>query len=509
MKAQYAILRFAKYKGPEIGHIESHNERTKEKYASNPDVDTARSHLNFHLVTPQRKYRAEAEKQIAEAGCRTRSDSVRVVEALVTASPEFFKGKKKSEIKAYFQEALDFIREHQDPKTIISAVVHMDEKTPHMHLSFVPLTEDGRLCAKEIVGNKKKLTQWQDKFWKHMVKKYPDLERGESASETRRDHIPPRVFKEMTRLTKQKAKLEELLSDINLFNIKGKTAEIGILLDKYIPSVEQMHTTLKKYNAAFTVTTASDGKTYQVDYYNLDVIISVGYRVKSQRGVQFRIWATGILKEYMRKGFALDDERLKNLGGGGYFKELLERIRASEKVFYRQVLEIYATSIDYDPKAEISIQFFKKVQNKIHYAIHGQTAAEIIYTRADAEKEFMGLTTFAGSQPTLKEAVVAKNYLNEKELRAMGQLVSGYLDFAERQAEREQAMTMQDWSEHLDRILTMSGEQLLIGNGSVSHKQAIDKATGEYRKYKARTLSEVERDYLDSIKLLEQKTDKK
>ena len=259
-------------------------------------------------------------------------------------------------------------------------------------------------------------------------------------------------------------------------------------------------------------TTAADGKTYQVDYYNLDVIISVGYRVKSQRGVQFRIWATGILKEYMRKGFALDDDRLKNLGGGGYFKELLERIRdirASEKVFYRQVLEIYATSIDYDPKAEISIQFFKKVQNKIHYAIHGQTAAEVIYTRADAEKEFMGLTTFSGNQPTLKEAVVAKNYLNEKELRAMGQLVSGYLDFAERQAEREQAMTMQDWSEHLDRILTMSGEQLLIGNGRVSHKQAIDKATGEYRKYKARTLSEVERDYLDSIKLLEQKTDKK
>ena len=166
--------------------------------------------------------------------------------------------------------------------------------------------------------------------------------------------------------------------------------------------------------AANFATTAADGKTYQVNYYNLDVIISVGYRVKSQRGVQFRIWATGILKEYMRKGFALDDERLKSLGGGGYFKELLERIRdirASEKVFYRQVLEIYATSIDYDPSAEISIQFFRKVQNKIHYAIHGQTAAEVIYTRADAEKEFMGLTTFAGSQPTLKEAVVAKKYL--------------------------------------------------------------------------------------------------
>ena len=249
-----------------------------------------------------------------------------------------------------------------------------------------------------------------------------------------------------------------------------------------------------------------------VEFYNLDVIISVGYRVKSKRGTQFRIWATGILKEYMRKGFALDDDRLKNLGGGGYFKELLERIRdirASEKVFYRQVLEIYATSIDYDPKAEISIAFFKKVQNKIHYAIHGQTAAEVIYTRTDAEKEFMGLNTFSGNQPTLKEAVVAKNYLSEKELRAMGQLVSGYLDFAERQAEREQAMTMKDWAEHLDRILTMSGEELLQGSGSVSHEQAVDKATREYRKYKARTLSEVEQDYLDTIKILEDKTIKK
>ena len=200
----------------------------------------------------------------------------------------------------------------------------------------------------------------------------------------------------------------------------------------------------------------------------------------------------------MRKGFVLDDDRLKNLGGGGYFKELLERIRdirdirASEKVFYRQILESYATSIDYDPKAEISIVFFKKVQNKIHYAIHGQTAAEVIYNRADAEKEFMGLTTFKGNQPTLKEAVVAKNYLFEKELRAMGQLVSGYLDFAERQAEREQAMTMRDWAEHLDRILTMSGEQLLQGNGSISHIQAVE--------YKARTLSTVEEDYLNSIK---------
>jgi hypothetical protein len=252
--------------------------------------------------------------------------------------------------------------------------------------------------------------------------------------------------------------------------------------------------------------------TREIPHYNLDMIISIGYRVKSKIATQFRRWATERLKEYMVKGFTMDDERLKKLGGGNYWKELLERIRdirASEKVFYRQVLEIYATSIDYDPHAEISIEFFKKVQNKIHYAIHGQTAAEVIYSRADAEKEFMGLTTFAGSQPTLKEAVIAKNYLDEKELRAMGQLVSGYLDFAERQAEREQVMTMQDWAEHLDRILTMSGEQLLVGNGSVSHKQAVDKATNEYRKYKARTLSAVEQDYLDSIKLLEQKTEKK
>ena len=259
-KAQYAILRFAKYKGPEIGNIEAHNERTKEKYASNPDVDISRSKYNSHLIQPCQKYRAEAKRQIAAAGCRTRKDSIRVVEELVTASPEFFKGKKRAEIRAFFEDALAFIEKHQSKETIISAVVHMDEKTPHMHLSFVPLTADGRLCAKEIVGNKKKLTQWQDRFWEHMVKKYPDLERGESASETGRDHIPPRVFKEMTRLTKQKAKLEELLAGVNAFNAKGKAAEIGAFLDKYIPTVEQMHTTLKKYNTAFTATTAENKK---------------------------------------------------------------------------------------------------------------------------------------------------------------------------------------------------------------------------------------------------------
>ena len=258
-------------------------------------------------------------------------------------------------------------------------------------------------------------------------------------------------------------------------------------ISRHIKNIYSEGELVREGTVAFFATVQMEGDRQvarEICYYNLDVIISVGYRVKSKRGTQFRIWATNILKEYMRKGFALDDERLKNLGGGGYFKELLERIRdirASEKVFYRQVLEIYATSIDYDPKAEISILFFKKVQNKIHYAIHGQTAAEVIYTRADAEKEFMGLTTFVGNQPTLKEAVIAKNYLSEKELRAMGQLVSGYLDFAERQAEREQTMTMKDWAKHLDRILTMSGEQLLQGNGNISHKQAVDKATDEYK----------------------------
>ena len=258
MKAQYAILRFAKYKGPEIGRIESHNERTKEKYASNPDIDTSRSHLNFQLVFPERKYRAEAEKQIAEAGCRTRSDSVRVVEVLVTASPEFFKGKKKAEVRAYFNEALDFMQKYQSKDTIISAVVHMDEKTPHMHLCFVPLTEDKRLSAKEIVGNKKKLTWWQDEFWKHMVGKYPDLERGESASETGRTHIPPRLFKEAVHLNRMKDQIMAILNDSNPFNKKSKAEELETLLDKYVPGVEAMRTKLKKYDKTYKELTAEN-----------------------------------------------------------------------------------------------------------------------------------------------------------------------------------------------------------------------------------------------------------
>lgn len=253
-------------------------------------------------------------------------------------------------------------------------------------------------------------------------------------------------------------------------------------------------------------TTAADGKEYLVSHYNLDMIIALGYRIRSIIATRFRQWATERLKEYIVKGFTLDDERLKKLGGGSYWKELLERIRdirATEKVLYRQILEIYATSIDYDPRAQVSQEFFKKVQNKIHYAIHGHTAAELIVERADAEKDFMGLLTFKGNHPTLIEAKTAKNYLNEKELRAMGQLVSGYLDFAERQAEREQVMTMNDWAAYLDRILTMSGEQLLQGSGSVSLEQAMEHATTEYRKYKQRTISDVERDYLFAIKSIE------
>ena len=252
-------------------------------------------------------------------------------------------------------------------------------------------------------------------------------------------------------------------------------------------------------------TTAADGKSYLTTHYNLDMIIALGYRVRSIIATRFRQWATIRLKEYITKGFTLDDDRLKQLGGGGYWKELLERIRdirSTEKVLYRQVLEIYATSIDYDPRASVSQQFFQKVQNKIHYAIHGHTAAELIVARADAEKDFMGLLTFKGNQPTLLEARTAKNYLNEKELRAMGQLVSGYLDFAERQAEREQAMTMNDWADYLDRILTMTGEQLLQDGGSVSHDDAMEYATTEYRKYKQRTISDAEHDYLNAIKRL-------
>ena len=244
----------------------------------------------------------------------------------------------------------------------------------------------------------------------------------------------------------------------------------------------------------------------QLAYYNLDMILAIGYRVRSIRGVQFRNYASNVLKEYLIKGFAMDDERLKNLGGGNYFKELLERIRdirSSEKVFYRQVLDLFATSIDYDAKNEEAKKFFATVQNKMHFAIHHHTASELIYTRVDSDKDFMGLSTFKGELPTLEEAKVAKNYLSVEELKSLNTLVSGYLDFAERQAQREVKMTMKDWREHVDRILSATGEDLLIGNGRVSREMMVDKVNQEYRKYSSKTLSQVERDYLAEIKNIE------
>ena len=249
-KAQYGILRFAKYKGPEIGQIEAHNERTKESYDSNPDIDTNRSKLNFNLLPPPPKYRAEAERQIREAGCRTRKDSVRLVENLITASPEFFLGKSHQEIRGYFERALEFMKTKQNPDTFVSAVVHMDEKTPHMHLCFVPITEDGRLSAKDIVGNKKKLTQWQDEYWSYMVKKYPDLERGESASETGRTHLPPRIFKQATKMRRLEQKLRELLGSINPMNAKRIREEILKILEEYIPGVAELMTKTKALKKA-------------------------------------------------------------------------------------------------------------------------------------------------------------------------------------------------------------------------------------------------------------------
>lgn len=242
-----------------------------------------------------------------------------------------------------------------------------------------------------------------------------------------------------------------------------------------------------------------------VNFYSLDVILAVGYRANSRRAIEFRRWATSILKEYLIKGFAMDDERLKQLGGGGYWKELLDRIRdirSSEKVIYRQVLDIYATAVDYDPRSSQSIEFFKIVQNKLHYAAHGHTAAEVIYNRADAEKDFMGMTSFKGKWPTLRDAQIAKNYLSSDELKILNNIVSGYFDFAEVQALRHIPTYMNDYIQQLDNILSGAGNQLLVGAGSVSHKEAMDKAETEYRKWQVNTLSPVEEAYLESIKML-------
>lgn len=267
------------------------------------------------------------------------------------------------------------------------------------------------------------------------------------------------------------------------------------------------------------LTTAADGKPYNTHFYNLDVIISVGYRVKSLRGTQFRIWANRILKEYLIKGFAMNDDLLKSSGGGDYFKELLERIRdirSSERVFYRQILDIYATSIDYDKNAETSILFFKTVQNKMHFAVSGHTAPEIVYLRADSTKPFMGLTNFKGIRPQKSEITTAKNYLSEQELKELNAITSAYLDFAELQALRRKTMTMRDWIAKLDDFLQMSDSEILQNAGTISHEMALEKAQSEYQKYKKQNqdeLSQVEKDFLDSVKktqkLLESNKDHK
>ena len=252
--------------------------------------------------------------------------------------------------------------------------------------------------------------------------------------------------------------------------------------------------------------------TREMTFYNLDMIISLGYRIKSLIATHFRRWATERLKEYMIKGFTMDDERLKQLGGGSYWKELLDRIRdirSSEKVLYRQVLDLYATSVDYDPKSETSILLFKIVQNKLHFAAHGHTAAEIIYERANADKPFMGLTTFSGDIPTSKDITIAKNYLNVDELKILNNLVSRYFDFAEIQAMRRKPMYMSDYTTQLDNILSSTGEQLLTDAGHISHQQAMEKAKTEYQKYQVKTISSVEQAYLDTIKSLQMEAKKK
>ena len=250
----------------------------------------------------------------------------------------------------------------------------------------------------------------------------------------------------------------------------------------------------------------------EIPFYNLDMIISLGYRIKSKIATNFRKWATERLKEYMIKGFTMDDERLKGNGGGNYWRELLARIkdiRSSEKVLYRQVLDLYSTAVDYDPKDEKSIQFFKIVQNKLHYATHGHTASEVIYERADADKPFMGLTTFEGEIPVLQDVVIAKNYLSEEELKVLNNLVSGYFDFAEIQAIRHNPMYMEDYIKQLDMILSSTGEKLLIGAGTISHDKAIEKAKAEYRKYQVKTISPVEKEYLKTIKEINRKIKKR
>jgi len=289
-------------------------------------------------------------------------------------------------------------------------------------------------------------------------------------------------------------------------------------ISKHIKAIFEDEELLEEVVVNYQLTTTQHGamidktQSREVIHYNLDMILAIGYRVRSSRGVQFRKFASTILKEYLIKGFAMNDEQLKELGGGNYFKELLARIRdirSSEKVFYRQVLDLFATSTDYNKDADEAKKFFATVQNKMHYAIHSKTAAELIHNRVDSEKKFMGLTTFKGELPTLAEAKIAKNYLTEKELRWLNQLVSGYLDFAERRAEREIPMTMKDWVDHVDNILQATGENVLYGSGKISQKQASAKVDNEYQKYSQKVLTQVEKDYLEQIRKLEKSVSSK
>lgn len=308
--------------------------------------------------------------------------------------------------------------------------------------------------------------------------------------------------------TKIDVKLEEetvWLSQQQMADLYDTTKQNISLHIKNIFDEEEleMNSTVKEF---FTVQKEGNRNVERkVKYYNLDMIISLGYRIKSKVATNFRRWATERLKEYMVKGFTMDDERLKGNGGGNYWKELLARIkdiRSSEKVLYRQVLDLYATAVDYDPKDSKSIEFFKIVQNKLHYAAHGHTASEVIYERADSDKPFMGLTTFSGDLPIMSDVVIAKNYLTEEELKILNNLVSGYFDFAEIQAIRHNPMHMDDYIKQLDTILSSTGEKLLVGAGTISHDEAIEKAKYEYKKYQVKTISLVEKEYLETLKAI-------
>ncbi|MCL2844801.1 MAG: virulence RhuM family protein [Chitinivibrionia bacterium] len=317
-------------------------------------------------------------------------------------------------------------------------------------------------------------------------------------------------------------KVEVLLNNDNVWLPLDKIAQIfgrdKSTVSRHIKNIFEDGELDKKATVANFATVQTEGTRQvmrDIEFYNLDMIISIGYRVNSQNGILFRKWATEILKEYIRKGFAMNDELLKEAGGGNYFKELISRIRdirSSEKVFYRQILDIYATSVDYDPKSETSIEFFKLVQNKMHYAAHGKTAAELIVERASSELPFMGLTAFKGKKPTKNEAIIAKNYLNEKEIKALNLITSMYLDYAERQAQKEEVMYMKDWVVKLDTFLKNNDENILQNAGSVSREFAVEHANNEYDIYREKTkneLTQVEQDFLETIratyKLLENK----